>query len=130
MKYKIYLKAGQQAPEGTIGISMTDGGIVWEGEEKDMPTKALLGNRLTTDPEFATEYEVVAFKDEDEKEYQQLQDFIKIEQPVHITFEKYRNPDVKVLEAKMTENTTKLTAITAAKVATDAKVSAEVVKEP
>ena len=61
-------------------------------------------------------------------EYQQLQDFIKIEQPVPITFEEYRNPDVKVLEAKMTENTTKLTAITSAKVATDAKVSVEVVK--
>jgi hypothetical protein len=128
MKYKIYLKAGQQAPEGALGINLTDGGLVWEGDEKDVPTKALLGNRLPTDPEFATEYDVVAFKDEDEKEYTQLQDFLKIEQPELITFDEFRAADKTILEAKIADNTTKLTAITAAKVATDAKVSAEVVK--
>ena len=130
MKYKIYLKPGQQAPEGSTGVCLTDGGIVWEGEEKDLPTEAILGNRLDTDPVFDTKYESVAFKDEDEKEYTQLQDFMKISQPEAITFEEFRSPDKTILEAKMTENTTKLAAITAAKVATDAKVSAEVIKEP
>jgi len=129
MKYKIYLKAGQQAPEGALGISLTDGGLVWEGDEKDVPTIALLGNRLPTDPEFATEYEVVAFKDEDEKEYTQLQDFLKIEQPEVITFDEFRAADKTILEAKIAENTTKLEAITTAKIATDAKVAEEVVKE-
>jgi hypothetical protein len=122
MKYKIFLKPGQQAPEGTTGISMTDGGLVWEGDEKDVPTKALLGYRLPTDPEFATEYDVVAFKDEDEKEYTQLQEFMKVQQPEAITFEEFRAEDKTILEAKLADNTAKLEAITSAKVATDAKV--------
>jgi hypothetical protein len=72
--------------------------------------------------------ESLAFKDEDEKEYTQLQDFLKIEQPELITFDEFRAADKTILEAKIADNTTKLTAITAAKVATDAKVSVEVVK--
>ena len=110
--FKFYLKPGQTPPvPGSTSMCLTDGGIVFEADE--WPDKDI---------------EAYEFKDEDTKEWAQLQDFLKIEQPVPITFEEYRNPDVKVLEAKMTENTTKLTAITSAKVATDAKVSAEVVK--
>ena len=32
MKYKFYLKPGQQGPDGTTSIAMPDGGIVWIGE--------------------------------------------------------------------------------------------------
>lgn len=54
---KFYLSPGQQAPTpGATGISMPDGGIVWIGEAGTFPTEASLGNRLPTDPVFATTY--------------------------------------------------------------------------
>ena len=52
----VYLSAGQQAPVGSTGIMLPDGGIVWKGEAGAFPDNASLGNNLSTDPEFDTTY--------------------------------------------------------------------------
>jgi hypothetical protein len=103
MKYKFYLKPGQQAPEvGSTGIAMPDGGIVWEGE------------KWTHD-----KLEAKEFTAEDEKEWELLQEFMKIGLPKPITFEEYKDPTL--LTAKIAAEKTALDAV---KVSSDAVILA------
>ena len=93
MKYKFYLTPGQQAPEkGSTGMTLMDGGIVWEGE------------KWTDEKLTASE-----FTAEDEKEWTQLQEFMKIEQARPITFEEYR--DTTKLTERITADKANLDAV-------------------
>jgi hypothetical protein len=50
----VFLTHGQQAPNGSTGIQLSNGGIVWIGE--DFPTTAVLGTKLVDDIDPATTY--------------------------------------------------------------------------
>lgn len=50
----VFLTHGQQAPEGSTGIALSNAGIMWEGE--DFPTTATLGTKLINDTEPNTTY--------------------------------------------------------------------------
>jgi len=51
-----YLTYGQMAPEGSTGIVLADGGIVWSGTVGTFNDIASLGTHLDTDPTFDTTY--------------------------------------------------------------------------
>lgn len=52
----INLTAGQIPPDGSTGIALNSGGLVWIGEAGTFPEEALLGVHLDTDPVFDTTY--------------------------------------------------------------------------
>ena len=51
----VFLTPGQQAPNGSTGVMLSNDGIVWIGE--DFPSTASLGTKLPTDPSFDTTYD-------------------------------------------------------------------------
>jgi hypothetical protein len=56
MAYRVvFLTHGQQAPNGSTGIVLSNGGIMWIGE--DFPNTSSLGTKLPTDPVFNTVYD-------------------------------------------------------------------------
>ena len=69
----VYLTPGQQSPVGSTGICLSDGGIVWEGEEGSfVGDPALQGHHLPTDPVFSTEYTNSIMTEEQIEEYNTL----------------------------------------------------------
>ena len=53
----VFLSSGQQSPVGATGIALSNGGLVWVGEEGTFVDEATLGTHLPTDPVFATTYD-------------------------------------------------------------------------
>jgi hypothetical protein len=51
----VFLTSGQQAPNGSTGIVLSNGGIVWIGD--NFPNAATLGTKLSTDPDFSAIYD-------------------------------------------------------------------------
>lgn len=61
----VNLTPGQIPPEGSTGVLLSTGGIMWIGEDGTFPNSALLGNHLESDPVFDTSYtHSVATQDE------------------------------------------------------------------
>jgi len=57
MEYRIvFLTHGQQAPEGSTGVGLSNGGIVWAGASGTFPTEVLTGTFLPDDTEIVTPY--------------------------------------------------------------------------
>ena len=51
-----YLTYGQMSPDGSTGIVLDDGAIMWSGTVGTFPDNAELGTHLATDPTFDTTY--------------------------------------------------------------------------
>jgi hypothetical protein len=70
MEYRLFfLTFGQKAPTGSTGIMLTNGGIMWYGEDGNFPSSAELGTKLPTDPEFNTTYNHRAASQDEIDEY-------------------------------------------------------------
>jgi len=66
----VYLTCGQIPPEGSTGIMLSDGGIMWYGD--NFPTTATLGEHVDTDPVFDTVYTYRSATAEEITEYETL----------------------------------------------------------
>lgn len=67
-----FLTSGQMPPENSTGVTLTNGGIVWLGEEGTFPEVASLGTHLETDPEFVTTYDSRVATTEEIAEYETI----------------------------------------------------------
>ena len=69
--YLVFLTSGQQPPPGSTGIALANGGILCllDGE---MPSPALLGHKLPTDPEFSNTYNYRLATEEEIAEYEDM----------------------------------------------------------
>lgn len=65
----VYLMPGQIPPEGSTGIALSNGGIMWVGEDGTFPNSALLGNHLESDPVFEIDYDHILATQADIDEY-------------------------------------------------------------
>ena len=71
MEYRVFtLSHGQMAPEGSTGVSVDGGGIMWVGEVDTFPTEALFGTKLPTDPVFQTTYNHRSATDDEIYDYE------------------------------------------------------------
>jgi len=82
MHYKFYLKPGQQAPDGTTSIAMTDGGIVWIGD--------------TWEADHIDAHEMTK---EEIQEYNDFLEYQKAETEFRISFDDFRDP-ARLIAAK------------------------------
>ena len=57
-EYRLFwLSPGQKSPDGSTGIMLRNGGIMWTGVSGTFATEAILGTKLATDPDFETDYD-------------------------------------------------------------------------
>jgi hypothetical protein len=63
----VFLTHGQQAPSGSTGVLLSNGGIVWIGD--NFPDTVTLGTKLSTDPNFSTTYDSRLATQEEIDEY-------------------------------------------------------------
>jgi hypothetical protein len=57
-EYRVFfLTPGQQSPEGNTGFVLSNGGMIWIGEEGDFPAEATLGYQTSGDIEPETTYD-------------------------------------------------------------------------
>jgi len=71
MEYRVFfLSSGQQAPEGSTGVGVEGGGIMWVGEVDTFPTESTLGKHLKTDPDFSTTYNHRSATDDEIYDYE------------------------------------------------------------
>ena len=69
-EYRLFwLTPGQQAPDGSTGHMLSNGGIVWTGVSGTFPDEAILGTILDTDMEPDTTYDNRAATQDEIDEY-------------------------------------------------------------
>jgi len=66
----VYLTCGQIPPDGSTGIMLSNGGLMWYGD--NFPGTATLGEHVETDPLFDTTYTYSAATAEETTEYETL----------------------------------------------------------
>jgi hypothetical protein len=73
MEYILFfLTYGQKAPIGSTGVMLSNGGIMWVGEDGTFPASADLGTKLDSDPSFDTEYNNRLASVEEIEEYEHI----------------------------------------------------------
>lgn len=79
MEYRlVFLTPGQQAPKGSTGRCLSNGGVVWIGEEGTFNENALLGHRLPTDPIFNAKYDNKIMTQDEMDEYNLLLKYMDV----------------------------------------------------
>lgn len=97
---KFKLTPGQQAPEGNTGITLSDGYLVWTGEENTFKSDASIGTVLSGD---ITPNTKIEYKEMTEEE---IQEFLKLSTASIVDIDELE-ARVVVLENKVTTLGTK-----------------------